>query len=400
MNSLSLRRLAAFVTMNVAANALLIAVGLLATQGLVHAQGNETVARAVSGRNAYAAGGSVRLAVPIEGDYMVAGGSVTIDQPVKGDALVIGGSIDVRGPIGDDLRIAGGNLNVASTVGGELVAAGGNVVLGPAAQVEQGAFLNGGHITIDGKVIGKLKANAQRIVLNGEVTGDARLVAAQIELGPKARIGGTLSHASREFKQADTAVVAGAVTRDESASKLQERSHERHREWRWDSGRSPWAGRVLGYFGLLAAGALWVLLFPKFSAAAPDEIRRSPGLSLAIGLGVLVGVPVLAVLLFISLLGIPLGIAAFALYPLLLLLGYLAGVLFVAQRARQTMPSAAAPTLRNTIGFVALALLVVMLVSWLPVVGPLAVFVTTIAGLGACVLEWHRRRQGPPAVTP
>jgi Flp pilus assembly protein TadB len=63
------------------------------------------------------------------------------------------------------------------------------------------------------------------------------------------------------------------------------------------------------------------------------------------------------------------------------------------------MNGAASPTFRNTIGFVALALLIVMLVSWLPVVGPLAVFVTTIAGLGACVLEWQRRRQGPPAAT-
>jgi cytoskeletal protein CcmA (bactofilin family) len=398
MSRLASRRLAAFVIVNLAANALLIAVGL-AAYGLAHAQGTESVARVVTDRNVYVAGGAVRLTAPVEGDYFAAGGSIAIDQPVKGDALAIGGSVDVRAPVGDDLRIGGGNLNVASTVGGELLAAGGNVVLGPAAQVEQGAFLNGGHITIDGKIIGKLKANAQRIVLNGEVTGDTRLVAEQIELGPKARIGGTLSHASREMKQADTAVVIGAITRDEASGEPRNRRDEPYREWRWDSRQSPWAGRVLGYLGLLAAGALWVLLFPKFSAAAPDEIRRSPGLSVAIGLGVLAGVPVLAVLLLISLLGIPLGIAAFALYPLLLLLGYLAGVLFVAQRARQTVPGAAAPTFRNTIGFVALALLFVMLVSWLPVVGPLAVFVTTIAGLGACVLEWHRRRQGPPAAT-
>jgi hypothetical protein len=384
MNKRASRRLVAFVSMNLGANALLIAAGLAAC-GLAHAQGSDSVARALSGRNVYAASGSVRLAVPVEGDYVGAGGSVTIDAPVKGDAFAVGGSVDVHGPIGDDLR------------GGELIAAGGNVVLGPAALVERGALLNGGRISVEGKIVGNLRANAQRIVLNGEVTGDARLVAEQIELGPKARVGGALSHASRDFTQADTAVVAGTVSRDEAASAPRERSDERHHAMRWDSGQASWAGRVLGYFGLLAAGALWVLLFPKFSAAAPDEIRRSPGLSLAIGLAVLAGVPVLAVLLFISLLGIPLGIAAFALYPLLLLLGYLAGVLFVAQRARQAINGATPPTFRTTIGFVALALLIVMLVSGLPVVGPLAVFVTTIAGLGACVLEWHRRRQGLPA---
>lgn len=154
---------------------------------------------------------------------------------------------------------------------------------------------------------------------------------------------------------------------------------------------------LLGYLGLLAAATVLVLLFPKFSADAPQMIRASPWRALALGLGVLVGVPVLAVLLFITLLGIPLGIAVFALYPLLALAGYLVGVLFVAQRARAALHSDAAATLRTTIGFAALALLALVLIGRLPVVGALIGFITTIAGIGAGVLEWGRRRQVPPS---
>ena len=114
--------------------------------------------------------------------------------------------------------------------------------------------------------------------------------------------------------------------------------------------------------------------------------------------GRLVGVPALAVLLVITSLGIPLGIAAFALYPLLLLMGCLTGALFVAQRAGHALrPSGAQATFGSTIGLIALAPLILMLIGHLPAVGPLTVLVTPVLGLGACVIEWYRRRQVPPA---
>ena len=382
-------RRAAVTAILAAANA-----GLQATAQTTVAEGWAT---APASRNVYSAGGTVRPAGPIEGDFVAFGGRVTLDQAVKGDALLGGGSIEVRAPVGDDLRVAGGDVNIDSTVGGELFAAGGNVVLTKSAQVQQGASLGGGLVTIDGRIVGKLKASAQRIVLNGEVTGDARLIAETIELGPTAKIGGALSHTSREFKRAEGAVVIGPLTREESADTPRERGPDRHRERHWELTGPSWVGTVLGYLGLVAAGAVLVLLFPKFSAEAPEVIRGSPGLSLATGFGMLVGVPVLAVLLFVTLLGIPLGIAAFALYPLLLLMGYLTGVLFLAQRSRQALRAGSPATFGSTIGFLALALLVLMLIGHLPVVGPLTVLVTLVLGLGACVIEWYRRRQAPPA---
>lgn len=387
------------------AAAAVLAAASWATPLRAQAQAAEGASAPAGSRNVYLAGSTVRPAGPVEGDFVAFGGRVVADQPIKGDALLAGGAVDVRSPIGDDLRAGGGDVNIDANVGGELYAAGGNVTLTKAAQVGQGAALAGGVVTIDGKVIGKLRVSAQRVVLNGEVTGDARMVAETIELGPTARIGGALSHASRELKRAEGAVVSGALTRDETMRPQHERERgmDRHWERQWQYSGPSWIGMLIGYLGLLAAGAVFVLLFPKFSAEAPQMIRSSPWQSLAVGFGVLVGVPVLAVLLFITLLGIPLGIAAFALYPPLLLMGYLAGVLFIAQRAklslRKDASASAAPSFRSTMGFVAISLLILLLIGRLPFVGPLTVFLTTIAGIGACVLEWHRRRQTPPSAT-
>lgn len=340
-------------------------------------------------RNVYAAGGQVRPQAPVEGDFVAAGGRVVVDQPVRGDATLAGGSVDVRAPVGDDLRVAGGDISIESNVGGELFAAGGNILLAAAARVAHGAKAYGGSITIDGKVDGPLHASARKITLNGEVGGDARLAAEQVELGPTARIAGALTYASvSELKKADGATIGGAVTREQRAAG--ERA-----ERRWQGGRrmTAWAGPVLGYFALLACASVFMLVFPVFSQRASDTVQSSPGLALALGFGALVAVPALAVLLFMTLLGIPLGLTVLALYPVLLLVGYLVGVAFIAQLAQAALRKDAPASFGWRIGFFALALLLVMLVGRVPFVGGLALGVVAVLGVGACLRDLYRHRQ-------
>lgn len=342
--------------------------------------------------NVYSAGGQVRPEAAVEGDFVAAGARVIVDQPVRGDATLVGGSVDVRAPVGDDLRVAGGDVSVESTVGGELFATGGNITLARAARVARAAKAYGGAITIDGKVDGPLDASAQKITLNGEVGGDARLVAEQIELGPAARIAGALSYTSgSELKKADGATIGGAVTREQRAAN--ERGERAERRWQGGRRVTSWGASVLGFFALLACATVFMLVFPVFSQRAADTVKSSPGLALAIGFGALVAVPVLAVLLFITVLGIPLGLTVLALYPVLLLVGYLVGVLFIARLAQAAMRKDQPATFGWRVGFFALALLLVMLVGRVPFVGALALGLVAVAGIGASVLDLYRRRQ-------
>lgn len=358
---------------------------------------DEAKAGASFSRNVYSAGGTVRPGGPVDGDYVAAGGRVIADQPVKGDALLAGGSVDVRAPVGDDLRAVGGDVNIEGTIGGEVYAAGGNVTLAKSSQVGLGMSVAAGRVSIDGRIAGPLRASGQRIVINGQVDGDARLFGESIELGPTARITGALHHTSRELKRADGAVVGGPLTHDEMKRPRRDRDED---DWQRDRethyGGEPWVGALVGYLGLLATGMVLVLLFPRFAADAPERLLASPWLSLALGFGTLVGLPVLAVLLFITLFGIPLGLATISVYPLMLLLGYLVGVLFIAQRIRQGFGKASTTQLRYTFIYMALSLLILLLIAWLPLLGALSVIITLAAGIGACLLEWHRRRQVPP----
>lgn len=356
---------------------------------------------AKTSRNVYLAGSSVRHGLAVDGDFIVAGGKVTIDQPVKGDVMAVGGSVDIRASVGDDVRAAGGDVTIENTIGGELFASGGSITLAKPARVAGPAALYGGTVVIDGKLEGPLTAGAQKIMVNGELNGETRLRAEQIEIGPAARISGPLSYSSpNELVRAQGAAVTGAVTRVDGSFAGHERDMSRaNREWHMRSQRGgTWAGAIFMFFALLACAAVLLLVFPVFSTAASDTVRESPWLALAIGFGAIVAVPILAVLLFVTVLGIPLGIIVLALYPALLLMGYVVGVLFVARRAQSAMRKDAPNRFGTMIGFFALALLLVTLMSRLPFVGSLVVLVVTVLGVGASVLEVHSRRQkGPPA---
>src|SRR4051812_48933168 len=147
-------------------------------------------------RNIYSAGGVVRTTAPVLGDYTAAGGHVLVDHAVSGDANLMGGSVEVRAPVGDDLRVAGGDVRITAPVGGELLVMGGNVDLATGLVVGREAQIFGSKINVAGRIEGNLDAKGDRVVINGEVRGDARVYASEVELGPQAKIGGELHYYS------------------------------------------------------------------------------------------------------------------------------------------------------------------------------------------------------------
>jgi cytoskeletal protein CcmA (bactofilin family) len=380
----------AWVAAGIAA-ACLFAVPALAQAG---GGGAGSAASATADRNVYAGGGQVRPGAPVNGDFTAAGGKVIVDQAVGGDASLAGGSVDVRAPVGDDLRAVGGDVSIESTVGGELLATGGNITFTRSAAVGRGATFYGGSVAVDGRVDGDLKATARKVVIDGEVRGNARLVAEEIELGPKARIGGALSYVSKsELKKAEGATIAGAVTREQEGASRP--GPGANREWEASVQGPSWVGALMSFLALLAMAAIFLLLVPRFGAMASDRIRSSPWLALGAGFAAVVAMPVLAVLLFITLLGIPLGIALLALYPALMLVGFVVGVLFIGRLLAAALRKEAPRSFSASIGYFAIALVLTLLVAIVPFVGVLLAGLLSLAGVGACVLELYARRVGP-----
>jgi hypothetical protein len=329
--------------------------------------------------NVYLAGAEVRTGGAISGDLVAAAGRITVDHPVAGDAVLGGGAIEVHGRIGDDLRAAGGIINVSGFVAGEALLAGGSVALGPESEVNGRAWLVGNDVVAGGRVRGGLKVYGKHILVLGEINGPVDLSGDSIEITRAARINGNVTYSSKHEIEVDPgARVSGKITREASTFEFY---HPKLKIPGWP------AFRPLFLLGLLAAGTLLVLLFPRFTQAALAAVGSSPLKSLGLGTAVFFSLPPVILLLIITIIGIPIALALAALYATALLVGYLIIAFFLGDRLLGALRKEAVARLGWRIGSLALALLLLWLVRHVPYVGGFAILIALLAGIGAIVLQ-------------
>jgi hypothetical protein len=144
---------------------------------------------------------------------------------------------------------------------------------------------------------------------------------------------------------------------------------------------------------LLGLALLW--LAPRALEAALEVARTSTGAAIGIGLAVFFGLPAVAVLLMITILGLPLGIALLlALLPIYAL-GYTTSA-FLLGRAIVKPPRGRIPAFLAGWG-------ILRVIALVPGLGALAWFGATVFGLGALTIAlWRSRRtvQSPLGTAP
>lgn len=351
---------------------------------------------AFGGSNELLVGSSVRPAVAVDGDLTALGGRVVVDQAVGSDALLLGGTVDVRSSVGGDLRAAGGDVALEGAVGGDVLAAAGSLRLTRDARVAGSARLTGGDVRVEGPVDGGLTVRARRLFLNAPVGGSVQSTVEEIQLGPLARVGGDLRYSAASVVQDPAAVVSGVVERVDwppGNGPGREGGHPMRDGPR--TGMGSWwllLPLSMGLLGVLSVAGVVLFVFSQFAGRAAQQIETRPWLALGLGAACLLAVPMLAMLLFFTLLGIPLGLVVMALYPPLLLLGWLIGALYAARwlsaHASSPVDLASRPV---PYGWMVAAVIGLLVVGAVPVAGPLLMTACMAAGVGACVLEWRRR---------
>lgn len=337
-------------------------------------------------------------------DQMIAGCPVSVTQSIAGDAILAGCHIEVLGEVAGDVVAAGGTLEMAAPVhqgiyafGGRLFidsvvqrnvrVAGGRVELGPHAKVGGNVSAAGGRIDIEGAVTGYVQAGGGRVRINGPIGGDVEVGSGELELGPKAIIDGKLRYASgKEIERDPAAQVLGGIERYEHS---EDASATRH----WMRGARYSMG-WLWTFGLLVVAAVLLLALPERSAAIAHTARTRFGASILVGFIALVCIPVATLIAFITVIGIPLGLAAIALYFALVLAGYVAAGIALGDVGLQRWGGARAGSRGWRIGAVVLALVLLAVVGRIPFLGHLIGFIALLTGMGAVLLQL---RQSPTA---
>ena len=335
----------------------------------------------------YLAGRIIQVTAPIQGDLVVAGQELVVDAPIGGDLIAAGVSLNLQDSVSDDVRAAGWTLTLDAQISGHAVAAGAEIVLTSDASVGDWAWFAGRSVTVEGQVGEDLRAAGQRVMLSGEVGGDAVLAADEIQIGPGAVIRGDLVWDSEtEPEISANAVVEGEIIRGELAGMAEEIAVP--------GVSSSLASAVMSAIALIVASSLAFLVFPGFSRAAASRVRSMPLRTLGLGIGLIAGIPLVIILLFISRIGWIVAFAVLIGYLFLLLCAFVFGIVSMSELGLNLARKDVAG--RRPVHFLAIGLGVVLflLLSQIPVLGTIVVFLVLFIGIGAMSVEfWQRYRQ-------
>jgi uncharacterized membrane protein YidH (DUF202 family) len=262
--------------------------------------------------------------------------------------------------------------------------AGGTLTLGPNSQVGRDLVIGSGTATVSGQVLRDLRGGGGSLTIGGRVGRDVRVVVETLELTGGANVDGSMTYTSaREAVIASGARVKGPVERQEPDRRTQTGPSGAFFDW------------VRTLVGFLVFGLLIVLLLPGFTRRMSDALTRSTVVSVAIGAGLLVGVPILALIVFVvgALAGgWWIGLIVLALY----FIAIAASLPLAALAAGSWLLRYVGRPAHDAVGlFVGLAAL--LLVAFVPVIGGLVVLLAILAGLGALALTLSRLRTPAPA---
>jgi hypothetical protein len=335
----------------------------------------------------YMTGAEVRIDRAIEGDLIAAAGRIHVDQPVGGDAVLAAGSLDVQAPVGEDLRAAGGIVTVANRVKGDVMIAAGRIALSRNAELHGHTWLAGSSVTIDGRSMASMKVYGRDVTLAGELYGPVDLSADRIEVRSSARVYGDIVYSSgQEITIDPQAQVMGKITRMPAKLQVGQGSTS------LDAVKPL---RPLLLAGLFAAGVLLNTLFPGFTRNSVRMLATAPVKSLGLGSALFFSVPPVAVLLIITIIGIPIGLALAAIHAVALVIGYLVTGFFIAQKLAQPL-GAHTQALAWRLAFLAVALVLLAFAGTVPYAGPVALILALAGGLGAMVLQAFSRYSAAP----
>jgi cytoskeletal protein CcmA (bactofilin family) len=325
--------------------------------------------------NLYISASEIHFDASAPADVYIMAVTGDVEGSIDGSLNLLAGRTSVRADVGDSLLIAGGLVTIHGNVGGDLIVAGGNVTLSDQSFVDGDVIVTGGKIRTAGLVRGTVYGSALSIQHSGTVDGDMELQASRLLLDSSARVDGDIRYQSPiEADIAPLSEVTGTVERTDA---------------------TPWngiGGGALSPFGPLLKLTWLLLVGAVLVAAAPRLANRiaehgNPFLQpAAVGLLSLFLVPVVAVLLLNTIIGIPIGV----LLLMLLVIGvYMSQIFAGLTIGRILMPrswrdgSRGFLLLAMTIGVLIIAILKMLPVPFLPLA---VTAIVTFWGLGAVVL--------------
>lgn len=352
--------------------------------------GNVTLSSTETHHNAYTAGNNIFVNSKTTGDLYVAGGTVTIEGSVEQDLVIAAGEVNINGEVGGDIRAAGGTITINNKVGGDIIMAGGTLHLTEKSSVVGDLYVAGGEVTIDGPVTGTVQIHGDNVTLNSTMNGQVKVNAGNLfVIGNKAVIPAGVTYQGVN----DRVIKDGAQVGPIDYKKIESKKGAGH----------IFAGIftlifVVKVLGLILAGLLLMRLFPRSSNEAVEAMRSNKWSNLGIGAVALIVVPILSIILMVIFLGFYIGMMAFVIWGLMLMLSILVASVFIGAWIVNKLTKKEG--MRYDWQALVIGVIVMSLLFLIPFIGGLVMFIFILMAFGGLIRQFHGHIKSEQNTTP
>ena len=248
----------------------------------------------------------------------------------------------------------------------------------PASERPKAIVVFNGPVTIEGDVRGSAVVFNGRVLISGTVRDDVVVFNGRVELAAGARVGGDL--VTRQRPSIDpSATIDGDIRRLRNLSI----------SFGFVLRGAVWLAYTLS---TLVLGLILVAAFRRGMEVAAGVSRTRVGAAIAWGAGLFFGLPLAGILLLVTVIGIPLGLALLLALWFIYTVGYTASLFFVGRRMVK-------PPRRPVVAFLA-GWGVMRALALIPFLGGLLWFVAAVYGLGVLAATASSARREPVPLPP
>ena len=317
---------------------------------------------------------NVTISGTSDDDLFIMATQADLDGRFNADVWAMADVLTFAGKAGDDIRLFGRDIKVTGSLDGSLTAIGNSVVVSNGSVIRGSAVLVGETVISEGDVRGSLRMAGSSATISGRIRGSVRVAAEDIVVMPGTEIDGDLVYSSSEDLFLDKSVkLQGQLVR---------KNVDAFASWSKPKPTISEIATVQSFFYVCAmlAALPFMALFPRFTGLAVRQARQRIWFSLAIGIAAVSLAPLAAILLLVTIIGIPLAILIACFYAVLLYLAKVPVALVIGGmllRRRGPQPFSRVFTALST------GLLILYTVGALPVIGGPVRLLTLFLGVGA-----------------
>lgn len=335
----------------------------------------------------------------IKGDIFLSGHHVKVEGTVDGDVYVFCQSGDIEGHVTGDviafaqvMRITGqvdGNLRaftntslISGNIAKNLLSFSESITVDSTGKIGGSITTFVNSLTIDGKLGRDLLVMSKSTNISGTVGGAIDARGDSLAFGSGAQVDGTV-----KFKGNHPPDVSSRAKLAFAPVFSMEEHHTEYSQSHFYVWRVIWTAAVILFAMVL------FLLMPSFARETVDSAERY-GASFGLGLLVLFGIPIAAIIACITVVGMLIGISTFvlwlaALFSAQIVVGSVVGQ-WIMGRTHETW---------QLIGRMVVGVIVIRVVGMIPILGFWVRFAVVLWGMGAISLAIYRR-VNPTAASP